>query len=296
MPTHGSRLRDASEVLNFGFPTSPHISDFSPTLLNTNWRHINSQSASNWIGEVPIDLNSREFRSDEFLTRNLHNGEHILFAGCSNTFGQGLFKEETWAHKVYTEIAKDKPLSGYFNIGYPGISITQTISWIFKYIREFGNPDTIFVLLPDAGRFVGVSAKHEGELFGTVMMKEKESKNNPRQYRSSKRLIEYFAFEMYSMLETYCLSSGINLISSSWTEAAHEFNTGKTLKDFETFFLMDPDGKEEPRFVYEYIERHNPETKLRARDQMHGGEPVHAYWALKMLQQYYGENYENPWN
>jgi hypothetical protein len=59
---------------------------------------------------------------------------------------------------------------------------------------------------------------------------------------------------------------------------------------------MDPDKKEEPRFIYEYIEKYNPETKLVARDGVHMGEPGHAYWALKMLQQYYGDSYENPWN
>lgn len=95
-------------------------------------------------------LNKYGFRSDEFTTD--HEGKHILFAGCSYTYGDSVFLEDSWTYKVYLDIAEKEKLSGYFNLGNPGASTKQAIEQIFSYIELFGNPEVIFLLMPNPER------------------------------------------------------------------------------------------------------------------------------------------------
>ena len=53
-------------------------------------------------------INSHGYRCDEFTTN--HKGKHVLFSGCSNTYGVGLKKEEVWAYKVYNKINKTEEI------------------------------------------------------------------------------------------------------------------------------------------------------------------------------------------
>lgn len=92
-------------------------------------------------------LNSFGFRSDEFSSE--HAGKHILFAGCSTTFGDSMYLDKTWAHKVYSKIAESSRVSGYYNVGLPGASIVDITDMIREYISRYGEPDHLFVLLPD---------------------------------------------------------------------------------------------------------------------------------------------------
>lgn len=95
-------------------------------------------------------LNRYGFRSEEFSSS--HEGKHILFAGCSVTFGDSMYLNKTWPMLVYSEIAKTSKTSGYFNIGALGASIGHVDSLIKEYIGRYGEPNHLFVLLPDLGR------------------------------------------------------------------------------------------------------------------------------------------------
>jgi hypothetical protein len=95
-------------------------------------------------------LNSYGFRSDEFTDK--HNGLHILFAGCSITFGDSIPLEYTWAHKLYSKISSSQKTSGYFNLGTPGVGMSEILSNILVYLYYYGVPDLIFINFPDAER------------------------------------------------------------------------------------------------------------------------------------------------
>jgi hypothetical protein len=95
-------------------------------------------------------INSYGFRSDEFTTK--HEEKHIVFSGCSYTYGDSVFLKDSWTYKLYSEIAKKEKLSGYFNLGSPGASTKQAIDQIFYYIELFGNPNVIFLLMPNPER------------------------------------------------------------------------------------------------------------------------------------------------
>jgi hypothetical protein len=140
---------------------------------------------------VEYKLNSYGLRSDNFQSE--HSGLHILFAGCSNTFGLGTDLENIWATRVYNKIKKTNHVSNYNNIGINAGSIIEIVFHIFRYIEKFGNPDVVFILLPERDR--------DDEFFFD---------EHEEAYSDS------FNFSIYHSLELFCRSNNIRLISSTW--------------------------------------------------------------------------------
>ncbi len=102
--------------------------------------------------EVSYKLNSYGHRSDEFSST--HNGKHIIFCGCSNTFGEGLPDKKNWSGRLYEKISKDGDVSGYYNLSFLGGSIQLIVDNIYKYVDTFGAPDYIFCYFPDSKRII----------------------------------------------------------------------------------------------------------------------------------------------
>lgn len=144
-------------------------------------------------------LNNYGFRCDDFTSK--HDGKHLLFAGCSNTFGVGLPQNFIWAKQVYDQIKLNEKVSGFYNLGIPAGSYFEIISNIFKYIKNFGNPDYIFINFPDVYR--------------DIIYIEK----NGNQTEETSYLSVILTHNIYNMLEQYCLSNDIKLISFSWIQS-----------------------------------------------------------------------------
>lgn len=126
------------------FRSSPSIGDYSFFVTKNNLIKINEN-----VNDF-YKTNSYGYRCDSF-TKD-HDGTHILFAGCSVTFGEALPENFLWAKKLYNKISETTNTSGYFNIGRPGSSMTDIISLIKAYQDKYGTPDYIFVLFPDPDR------------------------------------------------------------------------------------------------------------------------------------------------
>lgn len=152
---------------------------------------------------VEYKLNSSGIRCDDFIYK--HNKEHILFAGCSISAGIGIDLKDTWCYKVHQNF---KETSGYFNISLPGGSISEIVFNVFKYISKYGNPNFIFILLPNIAR----DLRYIKENF-----------------------INQFVYNEYLSLNLYCKSNNIKLITSSWSPK----ELSDVLKDFSTFFEAD---------------------------------------------------------
>lgn len=117
---------------------------------------LKSHSFSNGKESVALyhaKLNSSGFRSDEF--KKIHDQPHILFAGCSETFGEGGELKDSWAHKTYSEISNDIGSSGYFNIGYPGKGYQDIINLCIQYCNTQSKPDYIMIAFPSLLRKMG---------------------------------------------------------------------------------------------------------------------------------------------
>ena len=157
-------------------------------LDNVTWPdHLDKQ------GELKNNIyykkNNYGYRCDDFIEK--HDKKHILFSGCSMTVGNGLEESETWAKMLYEELNKNNEYSGYFNLAISGYSVAKIIYNLFKYFKLFENPETIFLLLPPIDR---------KDIF----------------YKDS--VCEEMFFYNYLMLEQYCYSNKIKLISTFWKD------------------------------------------------------------------------------
>jgi hypothetical protein len=208
------------------------------------------------------EVNSHGFRSEEF--KKTHEGLHVLFLGCSYTWGTGLFLNEVWSNKTYNLIKKDRDVSGFFNLAVPGDSIYSSITNAFKYFKNFGNPDIIFFNVQDITRFY-VYGEEEKEFY--------------RSNISNNRVLDLLAYQYYYMLEQYCFSNNISLVSFSWY-MGHESNILENFKTFKKININD---------VIDFINenKQNKKELLVARDEKHLGIAYHDYWANHVYKRYY---------
>jgi len=246
------------------------------------WHEIRGCSEKLDTGKVPFQdgseysVNSYNYRCDEFITT--HKEKHVLFSGCSNTYGVGLKKEEVWAYKVYNKINETEGSSGYFNIGLSGNNIINSILNVFKYCKKFGNPDLIFINLPSQSRFFNFD-------------------ENQKQYRIVENLsiskihyIEKLTFyNYYLMLEQYCNSNNIKLFSFTWdnydqhflnknTEKIYEsVNTTFKKYNFKTFYYINEEDMLNNLFFLK--QKYDNKFFDIARDNKHKGTGAHIYWS-----------------
>lgn len=175
--------------------------------------------------------NSYNYRCDDF--KKEHNGLHVLFSGCSVTFGEGLNLEEMWARMVYDEITKIQNTSGYFNLAVPGSSISFIVMRLFKYFKKFGNPDILFLNLPPVHRFLSVMPGYNDPSLDVVTS---VPDNDGELDEKSLLIAAAVHFELYSILQSYCEQAGIKLISFTWQSV---YQGGKdfisTLRQFKRF-------------------------------------------------------------
>jgi hypothetical protein len=209
------------------------------------------------------EINQYGFRSDNFKTN--HSGKHILFLGCSYTWGTGLFIDEVWSKLVYEKIKLTNQVDGYFNLGIPGDSIYVSIINSFKYFKNFNNPDIIFFNIQDLERFFAYD-QQTNSLFKSIV------KDN--------EILYLIAYHYYYMLEQYCEQNNIKLFSFSWNEKNNNY-----FKDFKTFYSLDFNKIKE--FVSQYEIKHpNVEGSILARDNQHVGSAYHNCWAEHIYSEY----------
>lgn len=265
------------------------------------WHKLQGFSEELDCGVVPkedgldYEINSYNFRCDEFT--NIHKKKHVLFSGCSNTFGVGLLKEEVWANLVYNKINSTEELSGYFNIGYGGSNIINSILNIFKYCKKFGNPDVIFINLPDFKRFF--EFKKDENVYRTT---------NNNVFYDNYYINKLTVYNYYFMLEQYCNSNNIKLFSFTCDYLVNPkyYNEDKTEKvdstnnifkeyNFKTFNYINKKNLDDTLFVLK--QGHNNKLFDTARDPLpHRGYGIHIYWADFIYNKYLKKNKDdNSW-
>lgn len=137
-----------------GNKTHSHLSSLKPGYLNkaTYGEMIRiSQGQNIDISEFGYSLNNDGHRCDEF-TKNHNKKDHILFAGDSFTFGEGVPYMKNWSGILYEKYNKKNECSGYFSLGYTGGSIDLIINNIYKYCNLYGDPKFLFILFTEAYR------------------------------------------------------------------------------------------------------------------------------------------------
>ncbi len=212
------------------------------------------------------EINKHFYRCDNF--KNNNEGVHVLFTGCSYTFGIGMLYDEVWAKIVYDKISKNNNVSGYYNLGIPGTSIYNQVSQLFKYFNTYGNPDVLFYAIPDLGRFYGYDTKNNNLLNGFYK-------------GDSRAILRALAFQYYLMLDSYCKTNNIKLYAFTWVYSennTYEDFDKSNISSFDTFYKYNP--KDCAQFIIDY-KKNNKDKKFleMARDDDHLGIAYHEYWA-----------------
>jgi hypothetical protein len=189
-------------------------------------------------------MNSDGFRSQHFKVLKKED-TNILYAGCSMTFGVGLPYEYIWPNLLSNKIKNKMPLNNIesFNVASPGASIHEILRNCFIFFENYGNPDYLFVSVPDIER--SISFDNSDEKFKQII----PSEVNLTQ-KMSKQLIYALSSinsannwllcsDFMLILETYCRASGIKLIWTTWLNTQAE--DWQSLK-FKNYLKTEGDG------------------------------------------------------
>jgi hypothetical protein len=175
-------------------------------------------------------LNSFGYRTGEFRK------VPVVFAGCSVTFGVGVPEEGIWSSLVGEKLGLD-----YINLSAPGWSTPRIVDNLFKYFYEFGNPEMLFVVLPDYHRLVLTSHRdfcvvgyhhksdhllkvNDAQLGWTPVVDRNTYSKKPYTFidfiTPEQALFE--TFRSINSLITYCKGSNIKLVWSTWDSETHQ--------------------------------------------------------------------------
>lgn len=264
-------------------------------------------------------VNSLLFRSDQF-TKN-HDGKHILFSGCSNTYGYSLYNKEIWPWLLYNKIKEKEKVSGYYNLAIPGTGVFEIVTNIFKYINKYTKPDVIFINLPHAARFYSLLSKSKGKYttfdkefridqllnnnsFGSSLnngvyhnsiYNYAKNSNNESEISHSVVVEKYINVYQYLMiLEIFCKLNNIQLYIYSHNTFSNFFYSQIDLSCFKIIDKNPSDGRGFFKLVQEYISNNKDDKfALTGRDGVHGGTGYHYAWASLAYDWYASNNYVN---
>jgi len=231
--------------------------------------------------DITYVMNNFGHRSDDF--KKEHDGKHLLFAGCSETFGFGSNIEHNWSKLVYNKISEEEKVSGFYRLSFPGGSWQIILNNVVGYIEKFGAPDSLYILMPNLERHATFNPNgcyYEDKSYpDTVMiltqpeLKERDwswFNNNPilteEQFFSN---LANFGFAM-RMFELLCRDLKIDLKWSCWSHYSDEFiQTIPHLNKYISMFDLD---------ALEYA-RQNPNPHFNSNRSDHVNLYVQEHWA-----------------
>ncbi len=167
--------------------------------------------------KVFYELNNDFHRSESFSTLD-KNKTNVLFAGCSVTFGEYLPEGYAWPSHVYNYMKDNFSDLGEFHVlSYPGGTASKIVSNIFKYLKNYGKPDYIMVLLPDMFRYYGPHNDGSGFAPSITYATGVELADNMTPFKGM-----YEFQSHYRMLDSVCELLGITLFGTSWDTLANQ--------------------------------------------------------------------------
>jgi len=251
-------------------------------LLNSKYKYENgyhffNQTRSEFFSNINIDsnpveykLNKHLFRCDQFKTN--HNKFHILFGGCSETFGESGPINESWSYRVYENIKQKKETSGYFNISSPGFTIFHIFHNIKIYTKLYGKPDLIVLFLPSLLRYFEYINKNDIYQIKYVYMPEKKNKKIFTEYAN------HFIYSVFMINDflNYCKNLDIKIIWSTWSS--------EDMRNFNNIELFSDSFLNIPTMLKLHLETTNPDQfDILRRDGIHRGNVFHKNIANEFI-------------
>jgi hypothetical protein len=239
------------------------------------------------------NLNSYSYRSDEFIKS--HKAKHLLFNGCSQTFGEGLDLEDTWSKIVYNYVDNKVSCSGYFNIAFGGNNNFSIIKNTINYINEYGKPDIIVLNLTECWRGYGVLNKKkfpDEKILNYTQLQENVKNKNIMESMSM------YCFDIIKLFAEYCKTNNIKLIMFSW--AYYEPLKSFSLRDELTIFgnslltnlkeyILITNKEVENYLLANSLKNNNNDLFIQAEDNIHAGQGENLYWAHKVLERIFDD-------
>jgi hypothetical protein len=219
--------------------------------------------------KVEYRYNQDWFRSENF--KNEHDGLHILFTGCSNTEGIGVNIENTWSYLLYKEIATQHQVDGYFNLSRSGSGVHITLHNLMVYVKKYGAPDYLFMLLPNILRSWKYDEDNQWRYYQHNVWQEVDKiDENIKEHRKE---FPVWA-SILSVLIEYCNTIGTKVVWSIWDtwETENIINSNYFNDTFIPIGLID---QEQIKNDYSHILNHS--NILEARDG-HDGYLKQYHW------------------
>lgn len=188
----------------------PHEPNTARFFTNSELAMLKDRKIRRIDKDIVYKTNSEGLRCDELS--DAHEKHHIIFAGCSFTFGEGLPYKSNWSGQLFEKLNREIGLSGFYNLGYSGGSVDYICNAIYKYIKIFGKPEALFVLFPD---FARRAIKYEEKEL--VIMPERTSVLD-MQHAWSDVGGDPFQYQYKQIMNLYnfCIKNNIKMIWSTW--------------------------------------------------------------------------------
>jgi hypothetical protein len=229
--------------------------------------HIKEQNKNR---KVEYRYNSDWFRSDHF--KKDHDGLHIVFSGCSNTEGIGANIENVWSHMLYKEISKQVKTSGFFSLARAGSGLHPIIHNFTGYVKQYGAPDYLFLLLPNILRFSEFNTDQNRWQYKQINpWGDKENLQDNIQKHRAEFPAWVYTFKLFI---EYCNSIGTKVVWSTW-DAWEVPNIINSHKFDDTFFKIQ--DLTEELFLNKYVNFIDREDAIEARDG-HDGFITQYHW------------------
>jgi hypothetical protein len=206
-----------------------------------------------WKKDIGIDYssNSLGFRDDEF--EEFKEGyTRFLFAGCSMTEGHGVPKKYMWSENVKKHIQQTDTKTQFYNIGMSGASAQLIIKNVVNFIKKYGNPHCIFLMLPDLGR----SVEYGDKLYY----------NNITSKNINLETLFFYDANILILLEEFCKTNNIKLFLMSW-----HYQTYKLYNEIGLKFYKILDHELNPIYFIKNIKNYKDPLLLKGSDGVHPG-------------------------
>ncbi len=242
--------------------------------------------------DISYKINSYGHRCDEF---EKNSKPHILYSGCSNTTGMSTPFEINWATMLHKKINNNNK---FFRLSYCSGSYQKIILNLFKYFSEFGNPEYLFLLLPNTSRemtFLNeLDISYEKRKVvdnlsyvdaGYIYPWEEKDFVNEKNYLISSiehhKKMFLLSYSYLFILKQYCISNNIQLIYATWDKYQEDL----LLKMSEFDDMINLYDDQYYKYIYDNKDRKD-KYLMAARDGEHLGVLDSEYIANKFYERY----------
>jgi len=217
-----------------------HVSPIPSNEYRTFWNSAEMHDGQTDMQDFGYQVNNYGYRSDNFEKMPDLSDSHVLFAGCSLTFGFGLPYKQNWAGLLWKELFSNQ--NKFLCLGAVGASVDYVVDRIYDYINNFGVPKTVFALMPSAYR-----KTLKDDIVAVPNIKFCWGEDN---YQEE-------AYQIIKELGSFLDSLGAKLIWSTWDYADTEYFKSKPhiggyfeINPDEINKIMDPVVKETEKYYH----------------------------------------------